>query len=85
MKKLPYKCQQVFELYGSTDGEISRLEKLMRSLERHGIVGEMYYTHRKDLSYATLVVFLPSTFHAELSEFDPKAFKKWHDQSLPQE
>ena len=78
MQDLPYKCQQVLELYGSKDAEVDQLEKIKKLFTQIGVVAEMYYSNREDISYATLVIFLPRDFHAELSQFDLKAFQKWH-------
>ena len=82
MEKLPYKCKEVLELYGSRDEEIGQIEKLHKSFTRLDIHSEIYYSNKGDLSYATLVVFLPWTFHAELSKFDAKVFKMWHGKKI---
>lgn len=84
MQKLDYRCREVFELYAAEKKEIDRLEKLSRSYNKSGILAEMYYSLRGDLTYATLVIFLPWTFHAELSKFDAKVFKKWHSKDKRQ-
>ncbi|MBI1870982.1 MAG: hypothetical protein HYS07_07305 [Chlamydiae bacterium] len=78
MENLPYRCKEVLELYGSGQKEIDQLETLQKSYEKLGMMAEMYYSHRGELSYATLVIFLSWTLHGEISKFDPKAFKKWH-------
>jgi hypothetical protein len=75
---LPYPCKEVLELYGTQKKEIDSLEKLSLAFIKAGIVAEMYYSNKGALSYATLVIFLPWTFHVEHSKFDLKTFKKWH-------
>lgn len=81
MDKLPYSCKEVLELYGSGKQEIDQLEGLLKSYNKRDIFAEIYYSHRDTLSYATLVIFLPWTFHVEVSKFDPNVFKKWHSKS----
>jgi len=76
--KLPYPCKEVLELYGMQKKETAQLEKLKGAFIKTGIKAEMYYSNKEELSYATLVVFLPWNFHIELSKFDSKAFRKWH-------
>ena len=78
VEKLPYKCKEVLELYGALEEDVQKLEGVKRALKRQLIQSEMYYSNKGDLSYATLVVFLPWTFHVEVSKFDLKAYKKWH-------
>ena len=80
VSKLPYRCKEVLELYGTLKKETNQLEKLKKVFVKEGIIAEMYYSNKDTLSYATLVVFLPWTFHVEVSKFDPKAFKTWHSQ-----
>ncbi len=76
--KLSYRCKEVLELYASSTEDVNRLESLAKVFRKQKILAETYYSHRGDLAYVTLVVFLPWTFHAELSKFDSKVFKKWH-------
>jgi hypothetical protein len=77
-KDLPYPCQQVFELYATSMEDVDKLESLQKSLKKLKIISEMYYTNHSEISYATLVVFLPWSFHGEISEFNVKAYQKWH-------
>ncbi len=76
--KLPYRCKEVLELYASSTEDVNHLEGLAKVFRKQKILAETYYSHREDLAYVTLVIFLPWTFHLELSKFDSKVFKKWH-------
>ena len=80
---LKYKCQKVLEFYAYENRETLQLERLGRVLKKEGIAAEIFYTHHSEISYATLVIFLPWQFHAEISKFSLRAFKHWHEKSQP--
>jgi len=77
-KALPYPCQQVLELYASNSEDADRLENLQKAFKKREIISEMYYTNHAEVSYATLVIFLPWNFHGEISKFSLKAYQTWH-------
>ena len=77
-KELPYPCQQVFELYASSSEDVDALESMQKTFKKLKIISEMYYTNHTEVSYATLVIFLPWNFHGEISKFNAKAYQKWH-------
>ena len=77
-KQLPYSCENVFELAATESSRVDQLEALEKCLNGQGIKSEIYYTNHENIDYATLVIFLPKDMLPQLSDFDPNAFKIWH-------